>query len=178
MDTIHIYKTVEAGGGGGNTYVHTRAKTLPKSEHLHGTVRSGKRPFARARHDAARIATICTAQCGPQGDYLRDTMRSAERPFARHSAFRRETICTAQCVPQCDHLHGSMRSGKWSYARYNAISRTTVGTAKCDRLGGTAQCAQRSDRFHGRGRWKFDREKRPFSRRSAVRSQTRKPSLL
>ena len=122
---------------------------------------------AQKRCRKASRATICTAQCVPQSDHLHGTVRSAERPFARHSAFRGATICTAQCGQVSGHMHGTVRSVErqlaWQNAtdweaRHSVLREATVFTAE--------------------GARSLKGKKRPFSRSSAVRSQTRKPSLL
>ena len=171
------------------------AQCVPQSDHLHGTVRSAERPFAR--HSAFRGATICTAQCVPRSDHL----HGAERPFARHSAFRGATICTVQCVPQSDHLHGTVRSAERPFARHSAFRGATICTAQCGQVSGhmhgTVRSVERQLAWQNATDWEarhsvlreatvFTAEgvrslkgkKRPFSRSSAVRSQTRKPSLL
>ena len=130
-----------------------RAKTLPKSDHLHGTVRSEK--------------TICTAHCGPESDHLHGTLRSAERLSARHNAFRRATICTAQCGQVSGHMHGTVRSVERQLAWQNA----TDWEARHSVLGEATV-------FTAEGARSLKEKKRPFSRSNAVRSQTRKPSLL
>ena len=175
MDTVRMYKTVEAGKRGGIHAYICAQKRCRKATIC--TAQCGpKRPFAR--HTAVLKATICTAHCGPQSDYLRDTMRSAEGLFAWHSAFRRATFCTAQCVPQSDHLHGTVRSAERPFARHSAFRRATIGTAQCGQVNGhmhgTVRSVERQLAWQnatdwearhsvlgeatGRGRSKFERE--------------------
>lgn len=84
---------------------------------------------------------------------MHGTVRSAERPFAQHSAFRSATICTAQCGQVSGHMHGTMRSVERQLARQNAtdwearhsvLRDPTVFTAE-----GAGSLTGRSGRFQG-----------------------------